>query len=180
MPGVNGIQFMETLLVKPMFIVTSAYEKFALEGFDLNVIDYLLKPFSFERFLKACNKAFEMYNLRNGKPRVNQQAQHYIFVYVDYSQVKIILEEKKYIEEVKDYVKFHFVTEGKTPLLVRMSMKGIEEQLPSDKFIRIHKSFIINSDSVTAIRKNSVFMGKAEFSVSEQYKAVIGQLTGKS
>jgi two-component system LytT family response regulator len=179
MPGVNGIQFMETLLVKPMFIITTAYERFALDGFELNVVDYLLKPFSFDRFLKASNRAFEMYHLRNGKQSANQPSPGHIFAYVDYSQVKIILEEIMYIEAVKDYIKFHFVNNSKPPLLVRMSMKSIEEQLPSDKFVRIHKSFIVNSDSVTAIRKNSVFIGKLEFSVSEQYKGAIGQLIGK-
>jgi two-component system, LytTR family, response regulator len=180
MPGLNGLQFIETLQNKPMFIFHTAFEKFALEGYNLDVVDYLLKPVSFERFLQACNKASERFNTKKLKEAnsssIAKNQPDFIFVNVDYSLIKIQLDEIKYIEAQKDYIKIHFVS-AKTALLVRSSMKGIQEILPVDKFIRIHKSYIVNTDRVTAVRKNAVFIGTLEFSVSEQYKDSIGVIT---
>lgn len=182
MPGLNGLQFIETLQNKPMFIFHTAYEKFALEGYKLDVVDYLLKPVSFERFLQACNKASERFITKklkeaNGNISIGKTQADFIFVNIDYSLIKIQLDEIKYIEAKKDYIKIHFVPPSKRALLVRSSMKGIEELLPTDKFIRIHKSYIVNTNQVTAVRRNAVFIGTSEFSVSEQYKDSIIRIT---
>ena len=177
MPGLSGMQFVETLQIKPMFIFVTAYEKFALEGYKLDVVDYLLKPVPFDRFIQACNKALERYNNRHLQKA--EPAANYIFVNVDYSLVKILFSEVKYVEAHKDYIKIHFNVATKKPLLVRMSMKNIEEMLPSPMFVRIHKSFIINTEHITAIRKSSIFMNEIEFNVSEQYKSIITKLINR-
>jgi DNA-binding LytR/AlgR family response regulator len=185
MPGLNGLQLVETLRIKPMFIFISAYEKYALQGYKLDVVDYLLKPVPFDRFVEACNKALERCAVR----RVQQSfvtpvsgatpvvSPNHIFVHIDYSLVKILLNEIKFIEAHRDYIKVHFIPTGKRPVLVRMSMKSMEEMLPTDRFLRTHKSYIINADQVTAIRKNSVFINELEFTISEPYKDVIRKIT---
>lgn len=182
MPGINGLQFVEAIRDKPMFIFITAYEKYALEGYRLDVIDYLLKPVPFDRFLQACNKALDRYTVKHLKQAIQinstgKAQPDFIFVNVDYSQVKIWLSDIRYIEAQKDYIKLHFTTAEKRPLLIRMSMKGIEELLPQNRFIRIHKSYILNMDEITAIRKNSVFIDDIEFAVSEQYRDAIERIT---
>jgi DNA-binding LytR/AlgR family response regulator len=174
MQGLNGMQLIKTLLVKPMFIMITAYKSFAAEGYELDVIDYLLKPVSYERFVKACNKALAQYNSQ----QTNIQMPDHVFFHADYSLIKVLLDEVLYVEGVKDYVKIHY-TINKNPLLVRHSMKGIEEIFPASKFIRIHKSYIINATCITAIRKNSLFLGEFELPVSEQYKDTITLLTNR-
>lgn len=175
MQGLSGLQLIKTLTNKPMFIMVTAYSSYAIEGYELDVVDYLLKPVSYERFVKACNKALTHYNLLQKSPQV---ADH-IFVHVDYSLIKIMLDEVLYIEGVKDYIKIHY-NNNKRPLLVRHSLKGIEEIAPLSKFIRIHKSYIINAAAVTAIRKNSLFLNDIELPVSEQYKDAIAQITNRN
>ena len=174
MQGLNGMQLIKTLPVKPMFIMITAYNSYALEGYELDVIDYLLKPVPFERFVKACNKALTRFNLQQKETTLPD----HIFFHADYSLIKVMLDEVLYVEAVKDYVKIHY-SKGKRPFLVRYSMKGIEELLPQSRFIRIHKSYIINIACITAIRKNSIFLNDFELPVSEQYKVNITQLTNK-
>ncbi len=182
MPSINGLQFVSALQHKPMFIFHTAYEKYALPSYELDVVDYLLKPVSFERFLQAANKALEQHNLkklRNAKlaePENGQQPEC-LFLNVDYSLMKIVLNDIKYIEAKKDYMKIYFINAEKKDLLVRLSMKGIEDLLPSNKFIRIHKSYIINASLITAIRKSAVFIDNIEFAVSEPYKDAISKIT---
>lgn len=169
MPGLSGLQLIQSILNKPMFILVTAYEKFALYGFELNVIDYLLKPVSFERFLKACNKAWEFYQLKNKKSDQQREESSYFFINVDYSLLKIIFADIVWIEALKDYIKIHLKSSSK-PVVARLSMKSLEEQLPSSKFIRIQKSYIVSKDYITAVRKNSIFLGKLELPVGENYR----------
>lgn len=182
MPGLNGMDFIATSPNKPMFILNTAYEKYALDGYQLDVIDYLLKPVSFERFVLACNKALERFNLKklkmdtSGSIHPSKNKINYFFVNVDYSLVKVHFNDVKYIEGQRDYIKIHFVS-NKKALLVRLSMKGVEEMLPSDTFIRIHKSYIINTNYVTAVRKNAVFLSELEFTISDQFKDAIVKIT---
>jgi two-component system, LytTR family, response regulator len=168
MPGLTGLQFIGSLVKKPMVILVTAYKQYALEGYDLQVVDYLLKPVSIERFVKACNKAQELYQLKNP---VSQQAPEYLFVNVGYSLQKIVLDDIAWIEGLKDYIQIHLNSTPK-PVLVRLSVKAMEEQLPAQDFIRIHKSYIVAVKSVTALRKNSVFIGERELSVGETYAGV--------
>ena len=172
MPGISGLQFIQRVARKPLFIFITAYEKYALEGFNLDVVDYLVKPVPFDRFLKACTKAEELHELRSGAGG-KKEATHF-FVHVDYSQVKIVFADIDWIEGLKDYVKIHFKN-GARPVVARMSMKGLEEQLPASQFLRIHKSYIVSRDAVTAFRKNSLYIGSQEFPIGESYKESVEQ-----
>jgi len=179
MPGLNGLQLIESMQSKPMFILITAYKNFALEGYKLDVVDYLLKPVSLERFILACNKAEERLKakrLLGMLPQDSASAQH-IFVPVDYKFVKVQLREVTHLMANKDYVKIYFSDTSKRPLMVRISMKAIEEMLPPAQFLRIHKSFIINIHFITAVQKNAVFINDQEFVVSEQYRSAIGKIT---
>ncbi|HVZ57149.1 MAG TPA: LytTR family DNA-binding domain-containing protein [Chitinophagaceae bacterium] len=178
MPGLTGLQFIQSLSSKPMFILITAYEKYALEGFNLDVVDYLVKPVSLDRFMKACNKAWELYQLRNRPASSGADNPGYIFVNVDYSLLKVVLADITYIEGLKDYIKIHLQGTAR-PVITRMGMKAIEEQLPPSRFIRIHKSYIVSADHITAIRKNSVFVGPMELPVSDNYREALANLTGR-
>jgi DNA-binding LytR/AlgR family response regulator len=180
MPGLSGLQLIQAIPNKPMFILVIAYEKFALEGYDLNVVDYLVKPVPLERFIKACNKAWELYNLKTQpKPVQDQNAPDYFFVNVDYSLLKITRSDIVYIEGLKDYVKIHLKSTTK-PIVPRITMKGLEEQLPHSEFIRIHKSYIVSIKSIIAVRKNSLFIGTLELPVSDNYRDDINKLVNQS
>jgi DNA-binding LytR/AlgR family response regulator len=176
MPGLTGLQLIQSLAKRPMFILVTAYKKFAPEGFDLDVVDYLIKPVGMDRFLKACNKAQELHQLRVGSgqgPRPD-----YLFVNADYSLVKVLFADIIWVEGSGDYVKFH-LRSGSKPLLVRMSAKALEAELPVDRFLRIHKSYIVAVASITAVRKNSVFIGALELPVGETYREALRRMTGK-
>jgi len=178
MPGLTGLQFIQSMTEKPMIILITAYEKYALEGFNLNVTDYLVKPVSLDRFVKACNKAKELYELKN---RTNKEAvsnPDYFFVNVDYSLLKVNFNDIKYIEGLKDYIKIHLKSTARA-IITRMAMKAIEEELPVAKFLRIHKSYIVSLEYITAIRKNSVFIDEMELPVGENFRAAVLNLTGR-
>ena len=179
MPGLTGLQFIQSLSQKPMIILITAYEKFALEGFNLDVTDYLLKPVSLDRFIKACGKALELHQLKNKPKETTASATPgFFFVNVDYSMLKVVTHDVVWVEGLKDYVKIHLTSSSK-PIITRVSMKSIEEQLAPPEFIRIHKSYIVSVAHITAIRKNSVFLGTSELPVSELYKDAVASLTGK-
>lgn len=173
MPKLSGLQLIQTLKDPPMIILVTAYEKYALEGYDLNVIDYLLKPVSFERFLKACNKAKELFDLKNDTKGISNE---YIFVNVEYTLVKILFADILFVEGLKDYLKIHLASSPKA-VLTKMSLKAMEEKLPAGKFIRIHKSFIVAIDKVTVIKRNFVCIGNHEVPTSEFYKENLSRLT---
>jgi two-component system LytT family response regulator len=177
MPGLTGLQFIQTIQEKPMFILITAYEKYALEGFNLDVVDYLVKPVALERFIKACNKAWELYQLKTKKNTSGEQPS-YFFINADYSLIKIVFADIMWIEGFKDYLKIHLKSTNR-PLVARLTMKSIEEQLPASMFARVQKSFIISKEHITAIRKNSIFINDVEIPVGDNYKDVISTLTGK-
>ncbi len=178
MPGLTGLQFIQSITQKPMFIMVIAYEKYALEGFNLDVIDYLVKPVSLDRFVKACNKALEYHQLKIKGNDAGEGNIDYLFVNVDYSLLKVVFSDIMWIEGLKDYIKIHLKSSSK-PVVTRMAMKSIEEALPSSKFVRIHKSYIVSITYVTSVRKNSVFVGPTELPVSESYPEALAVITGK-
>jgi two-component system LytT family response regulator len=196
MPGLTGLQFIQSLAKRPMVIIVTAYKKFAPEGFDLDVVDYLVKPMGLDRFMKACNKAQELHNLRTGASAVSgtgsaagtgsstgatpgtPNTAEFFFVNADYSLVKVMFADIVWIEGSGDYVKIHLKSSPK-PLLVRTSAKTLESELPPDRFLRIHKSYIVAVASITAIRKNSLFIGELELPVGETYRDTLRQLTGR-
>ena len=155
MPGLTGIQFLQGLSkAPPLVIFITAYEKYALEGYTLDVIDYLLKPVPFERFLKAVNKAHDKYQSRKASPATSPVAD-YMFVNSEYNLVRIDFADIGYIEGLKDYVKI-FLFSAQRPVITRMSMKSLEATLPVDQFVRVHKSFIVALGKIASIRKGRI------------------------
>ena len=180
MPGLSGLEFVKSLVQKPMVIFLTAYKQYALQGYDLDVVDYLVKPVPLERFIKACNKAKEIFDLKNAKKEINATAPaEYFFQHVDYSLVKIMFNDIIWIEGLRDYVKIHLKSNSK-PLVVRKIIKAMEAELPASKFIRIHKSFIVSVDSITAIRKTSVFLNNIELTVGDNFRSAIDKLVSRS
>ncbi|MBA3649325.1 MAG: response regulator transcription factor [Chitinophagales bacterium] len=165
MPVIDGLSFLKSLKNAPSVILTTAYPNHALEGYDLDVVDYLLKPISFERFLKAVNKAID-----HRKPPVNNDntpSAEYIFLKVDNKLVKANFSDIVYIEGMKDYLKI-FVKDKL--LVIHQTMKKIEDLLPKNKFIRVHKSYIISLDAVTSITGNFVEINGKEIPIGANYK----------
>jgi len=172
MPRLSGIEFLRASTGRanlPMVIITTAYAEYALDGFELDVVDYLVKPFSFERFLKACNRARDIYN---GRQRTTvsippAQSPDHFFVKADNSLEKIFFEELMYIESRMNYILLHTTSRK---LIVYLTLKGLLESLPADKFIQVHKSFAVNRDSIKSIRGNTLSLGNAEVQVSQHYQ----------
>ncbi|MCX6304665.1 MAG: LytTR family DNA-binding domain-containing protein [Bacteroidetes bacterium] len=172
MPDISGIQLLRSLHHKPLVIFTTAFSKYATDGFDLDVIDYLLKPYAFERFLKAVNKVREYIDLRD-RASVHPSAKeivaspNYLFVKADYKLYKINLKDILYVEGLKDYVKIYA---GEKPVVTQISMKALEEKLPAHDFIRVHRSFIVAFNKIDFIQKHMLTIGKKEIPISEHYR----------
>lgn len=170
MPDLTGLQFIKSLENPPMVILVTAYKQYALDGHDLAVVDYLVKPVPLERFIKACHRAKELYDLKTIK---NQQTLEtkplHFFVNADYSQIKVVFADILWLEGLGDYVKFHLKSTHK-PLVVRTSFKNLEAELPPNQFLRIHKSIMVSVSEITALRKNSIFIGETELSIGETYR----------
>ncbi|OQP46677.1 LytR/AlgR family response regulator transcription factor [Niastella populi] len=175
MPRLSGLQLLQSLTHPPVVIIISAYEKYAVEGFNLQVADYILKPFSFDRFLKACNRAAELFRLK--KPAMPEEtAKNYdFFVNVEYSHVKIIAADILYIESDRDYIKIYLSSAAK-PVITRMSLKSIEAKLPEGAFIRTHKSFLVAVSKITTIKRDTVCIGSTEIPVSETFRENINRV----
>lgn len=181
MPGLTGLQFIQSQTAQQcMFILITAYEKYALEGYNLNVVDYLLKPVSLDRFIKACNKAWELHQLKS-KPKAapGNPTQDFFFVNADYSLVKVERSDIVWVEGLKDYLKIHLKSTTK-PVVTRLSMKAIEEQLPPSQFIRIHRSHIVSIASITSVRAGNVLLGKIELPISETYRDAFYKAIGRA
>jgi DNA-binding LytR/AlgR family response regulator len=168
MPGMTGLQFLESLTTRPMVIFVTAYQQYALDGFNLDVIDYVLKPINFERFLKASHKALDYYKSKQlaFKPTEAPKLE-FIFIHADYSLMKIMLED----------IKIHLRTQ-KFPVVCRMTMKSIEEKLPSTDFIRVHKSFIVSLSKMESIRSQKIKIGENHIPISESYSEHFYQIIG--
>jgi DNA-binding LytR/AlgR family response regulator len=175
MPGLTGLEFLSALQNnKPMVVIVTAYEQYALEGFNLNVTDYLMKPVAFDRFYQACQKSKELYDLKNNPQSTTLNPQNtegvathnFFFVNADYSLVKILFDDILFIEGMKDYLKIHLHSQPK-PVIPRMSFKQIEEKLPSNDFVRVHKSFMVNTAKIQSIRNGVVFIGKHTIPLSD-------------
>lgn len=175
MPNITGLEFIKTLVNPPLVILTTAYTEHALQGYEINALDYLVKPIPFERFFRAVNKAYELINLKKGKPAVPvvhapvEASVNYIMVKVEYNLVKVNLDDIIYIEGLKDYIKIYTVN-GPKALLTKSTMKNIEEKLPEDRFVRVHKSFIVSVSKINMVENNRILFGEKRIPVGNQYK----------
>lgn len=169
MPDISGLDLVRSLQSRPMIIFTTAYKKFAFEGFELDAIDYLLKPISFERFNKAVAKAMEYYQYKKNPAPAEEK---YLFVYSEYRMVKINLQDIEYIESLEDYIRIY--TLNAPPLLTLMPLKKVLEKLPADKFKRIHRSYIISIDKAKSVKNRKVTLeSSAELPISESYASFV-------
>jgi two-component system LytT family response regulator len=165
MPDITGIDLVRSLDVKPIVIFTTAYKNFAYEGFELEALDYILKPIDIKRFTKAVEKAVDYYKYKN-KPTADDTDES-LYVYSEYRMVKIDLGTIEYIESMEDYIKIHISNE-KT-ILTLMPMKKVLEKLPSTKFQRIHRSYIVPVNKIRSIQNRKVQLTDVELPVSESY-----------
>lgn len=166
MPSLSGIDFYKGLKQDLMVIFTTAFSEYAVEGFNLNAIDYLLKPFTYERFLQATMKANEYYNYRNNTG--SSVMQQYLFVRADYRLVKITVSDILYIEGLDDYIKI-FIQDQKT-VVARMTMKSILEKLPAREFVRVHRSYIISLRRIDTVRNKVIYTADKEIPIGGIYE----------
>ena len=169
MPDLSGIEFTRSMLKGPKVIFTTAFEKYAIEGFRLEVVDYLLKPFSYEEFLKAVHKAERLIKLEKNIPAKIEANNEFLFLKSDYKRRRINFNDILYIEGLKEYVKVFTVGDPK-PVLSLTSLKLLETKLPADKFMRVHRSFIVNLQRIDTIARSRIIFGKTYIPVSDQYK----------
>ncbi|WPO77754.1 LytTR family DNA-binding domain-containing protein [Flavobacterium sp. KACC 22761] len=182
MPNLTGMELARLLQEQPgslpKIVFTTAYNHYAIEGYRVNAVDYLLKPFSYEEFLRAANKVLQITEEASNQYHPITTDDEFIFLKVEYQWVRISLKDISYIESLKDYVKVHLDDSQKTVLSL-ISLKALEEKLPSAKFMRIHRSFIVSLDKISAITKNSILIGKTEITVGEQYKEAFKTIVDK-
>ncbi|WP_128544327.1 LytR/AlgR family response regulator transcription factor [Larkinella soli] len=195
MPDLTGMELARVMEknptgTSPRIIFTTAYNHFALEGYRVDALDYLLKPFNYEEFLRAANKARTYFDLinRNTAPALAPAAapepeDEYLFLKVEYHLVRIAFNDILYIEGLKDYVKVHLRkdrSEGvNRPLLSLTSLKALEDKLPPRRFMRVHRSFIVALDKIEAVTRNTIQIGQATIPVSDQYKDAFNQFLSR-
>ncbi|HQG76988.1 MAG TPA: LytTR family DNA-binding domain-containing protein [Bacteroidales bacterium] len=169
MPDLNGIEFTRSVKRSPKVIFTTAYDKYAIEGFKLDIVDYLLKPFSYEEFLKAVNKARRLIMLEKGTADKIESSNEFLFLKSEYKIRRIDFNDILYIEGLKDYVKVYLMDQAK-PVMSLTTLKLLESKLPASKFMRVHRSFIVNLEKVDTIERGRIIFGKTYIPVGEQYK----------
>lgn len=173
MPDLNGLDFVKSLDIKPLLIFTTAYDQYAIEGFKVNAIDYLLKPFSFAEFSTAANKAKAQYELLNKAEDVAEEKvdsnEQYLFIKSEYKLLRVNLEDILYIEGMKEYVRIHLANQK--PIMSLLTMKAVEAKLPAERFMRVHRSYIVNLSQVKEVERfRIVYDDKTRIPVSDNYK----------
>lgn len=183
MPDLTGLEFSRLLPAKSKVIFTTAFDQYAIEGYKVNALDYLLKPFDYNEFLNAAQKArnhFETNSFQNNENQQNNKNSGFIFVKSEYRQIKINFSEILYIEGLKDYVKI-YTSSHPRPILTLMSLKKLEEELPSEQFMRIHRSYIISLEKIEAIERNHVVIKDGFITIAPNYKDILMEyIKGKS
>ncbi|WP_324027306.1 LytTR family DNA-binding domain-containing protein [Maribacter sp. BPC-D8] len=171
MPDLTGLEFSKMLPKQSRVIFTTAFDQYALEGFKVEALDYLLKPFDYAEFLTASNKALEYFSLVRGKASttVVSEEKEFLFVKSEYKQLRIKLADVLYFEGLKDYIKI-WLKDNPKPILTLMSLKSLEEELPGSHFMRVHRSFIVSLKYVEVIERSQIIINKQRITVSEQYK----------
>ena len=169
MPDLTGLQLAKVLPKSTRIIFTTAFDQYAIEGFKVEALDYLLKPFDYSEFLSASNKAREWFELIQNQEKATPKNTEFLFVKSEYKQIKIILNDVLFFEGLKDYIKIWLKNNSK-PILTLMSLKTLEEELSSDKFMRVHRSFIVALDNIDTIERSQIVINKQRITVSDQYK----------
>jgi two-component system response regulator LytT len=184
MPDLTGIELARVIekagTKAPRIIFTTAFNQYALDGFRVDALDYLLKPFNYEEFLRAASKAQAYVELlqKASSAASPETKDEYLFLKVEYQLVRIAYDDILYTEGLKDYVKVHLKSDSK-PTLSLTSLKALEEKLPASKFMRVHRSFIVNLDKISAVTRNTIQIGTVTIPVSDQYKENFNQFLSK-
>lgn len=181
MPDLNGLEFSKMLPKEVRVIFTTAFNQYAIDGFKVNALDYLLKPINYNEFLSAANKALEWFTLtRQNETNTSTSSGNEDFIYVksDYKLKQIRLDDILYIEGLKDYLKIYVENEPK-PILSLISMKNMEERLPSPRFMRVHRSYIVQMNKIRTIDKGQIIFGKNRIPISDTYKNEISDYLNK-
>ena len=168
MPDLNGMDFVKSLAVPPLVVFTTAYSEYAVEGFRVNAVDYLLKPFGLQDFQRAANRLNERFEMKNKKPESSSDADTSlanIYVKTDYRTVKIAIQDIRYIEGMSEYLKIHLDSQPK-PIITLLAMKVLAERLPKN-FMRIHRSYIVNLDKIVEVNKNRVVLANADATTNQ-------------
>ncbi len=168
MPDLSGMDFVKTLDPKPMIVFTTAYSEYAVEGFKVDALDYLLKPIAYAGFLKAATKAKNYFNALHQDTLSHDQ--DHLFVKSEYRVIRVNFSDIQYIEGMREYVRIHLLNDK--PIMTLLSMKSLEEQLPSDQFMRVHRSYIVNLSQIKIIERSRIVFGDVYIPVGEQYKEV--------
>lgn len=174
MPGMLGTQFIQTLAKKPLVIFVTAYDNYAVESYQLDAVDYLMKPVSLERFSLAANKAYQVYNQQKpvypAQPSTQEPMEDFFFVNVEYSLVRISIPQISHIEGLKDYVKIYLDGE-KRPVLTKSTMKSLESKVFTHGFMRVHKSFIVNMRKIESVKQQRIKISTFDIPVSDSHAA---------
>ncbi len=168
MPDLNGMEFVKSLEEKPLLIFTTAYSEYALDGFKVEALDYLLKPFTFSEFSQAAQKARKQFELIKNAPEEIDSNNDYLFIKSEYKLVRINFSDILYIEGMKEYVRIHLTAQK--PVMSLLSMKSLEEKLPENRFMRVHRSYIVNLDKITTVERFRIVFDNVRIPVSENYK----------
>ena len=170
MPDLSGLEFSKMLPKHTRVIFTTAFDEYALEGFKVEALDYLLKPFDYAEFLSASNKALEWFTLVKGNSRTSvSDEKEFLFVKSEYKQLRIKLSDVLYFEGLKDYIKI-WLKDNPKPILTIMSLKLLQEELPPSDFMRVHRSFIVSLKNVEVVERSQIIINNQRITVSEQYK----------
>lgn len=169
MPEVDGLEFARFIDEETRIIFTTAFSEYALDGYKVNALDYLLKPFSYSDFLNASKKALNWYEMKEATKEIKESSRNSIFVRSDYKLINILFDDILYIEGLKDYIKI-FVSEESKPILTLMSLKSMEVDLPGNRFIRVHRSYIVNRDKISSVDKNRIIINKKQIPIGETYR----------
>ncbi|MBP1840960.1 LytR/AlgR family response regulator transcription factor [Formosa algae] len=175
MPDLTGLELSKMVSKDTRIIFTTAFDQYALEGFKVEALDYLLKPFDYAEFLNAANKARTWFNLLKGstsdtvKTPPTTDKKEFLFVKSEYKQLRIKLADVQYFEGLKDYIKI-WIKDNPKPILTLMSLKSLEEELPSSEFMRVHRSFIVSLKNIEVVERSQIIINKQRITVSEQYK----------
>ena len=187
MPDFSGMQFARilrngNLRQSPSIIFTTGYPHYAVESYKVDAVDYLLKPFIYEDFLRAADKARRNLELceglKQGAPQAEQADQRYLFIKVDHQLIQVSHEDFLYIEAFRDYIKVHTTVHDK-PLMSLTTLKSVEEKLPAGRFLRVHKSFVVSLAKIDSITKSAVHIGNAVITIGDQYRDGLRQFVEK-